>query len=485
LIQHRLAAPAAVLAVYLISRAIFRGVFEVEFDASPLGWFWQYIDPPLLLSDPLRSLYYHHAQPPLFNLFLAAGLHASGDRPDLFYNAAYMAFGAGLHLALYGLLRRLDVGPWLAAVAAIGFALSPGSVLYEAWLYYSYPVAFLLLCCAIALHRLVAGGGRGRDAALFFSLLAVVGLTRSLFHISWMFFFLGLALWVLPRARKRVGAVALLPLLLVLSVHAKNAAEFGSFSTTSWFGMHLARLTTATLPPARLLELHRQGIISEVSLRAPFSTLDRYPPSLRAVPGDTPDHPVLRSETKTNGSRNLNHIAYVEISRRYTADALAIIRHDPLHYIRALSKSWLIFSMPPSAYWFLDQNRDRIGGYVRFWNAIVYGDFSSLGTPATQPDRMRRSYLRTRFSWTFALFATLSLAFALRESVQALRTRTHLANGATLLFMVLTVLFVGVVGNAVELRENNRYRFLVEPLVAVLLIHMANVVWNHIRSALR
>jgi hypothetical protein len=98
---------------------------------------------------------------------------------------------------------------------------------------------------------------------------------------------------------------------------------------------------------------------------------------------------------------------------------------------------------------------------------------------------MRRAYLRTRFSWTFALVASLSLALALREALRALKTRTHLADAATLLFIALTVLFVAGVGNAVELRENNRYRFLVEPLIAVLSVRMLGIAWNQIRSGPR
>ena len=42
----------------------------VRFDAHALGIYYQFIDPPLLESRLLESLFYSHGQPPLFNLFL-------------------------------------------------------------------------------------------------------------------------------------------------------------------------------------------------------------------------------------------------------------------------------------------------------------------------------------------------------------------------------------------------------------------------------
>ena len=189
--RHRLAPLAAVLSGYLLSRVIFICVVGIEYDASPLGWFWQYIDPKLLLEDPWRSLYYHHAQPPLFNVYLASVLRFSLGDPNSLFWASYLGLGLVLHGSIYAVLSALGVRLWLAVAAPIAFALSPASILYENWLFYTYPLAALLIATALSLHRLASRGFKKRDALLFFSLLATAALTRSLFHLAWILFFTG------------------------------------------------------------------------------------------------------------------------------------------------------------------------------------------------------------------------------------------------------------------------------------------------------
>ncbi len=42
----------------------------IRFAAETLGTLYQYLDPSILQDDLLRGIYYLHAQPPLFNVFL-------------------------------------------------------------------------------------------------------------------------------------------------------------------------------------------------------------------------------------------------------------------------------------------------------------------------------------------------------------------------------------------------------------------------------
>src|SRR5580698_4457485 len=56
-----------VLAVFLLSRiAYFAAGFR--FNATPVAEFWQMIDPELMRTDLLRSIWYLHMQPPGYNL---------------------------------------------------------------------------------------------------------------------------------------------------------------------------------------------------------------------------------------------------------------------------------------------------------------------------------------------------------------------------------------------------------------------------------
>ncbi|MEE8381690.1 MAG: hypothetical protein V3R78_07440, partial [Thermodesulfobacteriota bacterium] len=55
--------------IFILSRIIFyyKGG---SFLATPIAFAKQYLDPVLLESDLLRSIFYLHSQPPLFNFFL-------------------------------------------------------------------------------------------------------------------------------------------------------------------------------------------------------------------------------------------------------------------------------------------------------------------------------------------------------------------------------------------------------------------------------
>ena len=470
--QHRLAPLAAVLLGYLLSRLIFIAVVGIEYDASPLGWFWQFIDPKLLLEDPWRSLYYHHAQPPLFNVYLAAVLRFSGGDPSSLLWASYLGFGLVLHGSIYAVLTALGVRLWLAVAAPIAFALSPASILYENWLFYTYPLATLLVATALSLHRLASRDFRKRDALLFFSLLATAALTRSLFHLAWILFFTGLTLYVAGERRRRLLPAALVPLVLVFSVYFKNWVEFGSFSTSSWLGMNLARLVVESVPAEEREELERQGTISAVSLVPPFSFLKKYPvalrqPELRDRSGHV-DHPVLISPVKSTRAVNLNHLAYIEISRLYRADALTLIRRDPVRYLNSVANGWLLFTLPPSEYSFLKRNRERLSGWDGAWNTAIYGVASAFRSDVVAPDLNDREYLQYRVSYFWVGLTIVSLVLAIYRGLKDI-SRGEPGNGLCLLYLSLTFLYVSIVGNTFDYRENNRMRFMIEPIITVLI----------------
>jgi len=76
---------------------------------------------------------------------------------------------------MYALLVRLKIAPPSAPPITILFIARPICVLYENWLFYTYPVTLLL--CASALFPPVLVASSFADALTFFSLLALTVLT--------------------------------------------------------------------------------------------------------------------------------------------------------------------------------------------------------------------------------------------------------------------------------------------------------------------
>ena len=178
-----------ILVVFILSR-IFFFYMGIRFDASNFVSGWQFIDPELLKNNLFQSIYHLHAQPPLFNLFLGSILKLFPQSYTQIFNLIYLAFGLMLSVSIFLIMVRLRVPNKLSAILTILFMVSPATILYENWLFYTYPLAVLLCLSALFLHRYFSSDGTLRDGIVFFILLSLIILTRSLFHISWFLLFI-------------------------------------------------------------------------------------------------------------------------------------------------------------------------------------------------------------------------------------------------------------------------------------------------------
>uniref|UniRef100_A0A7C4GFV7 Glycosyltransferase RgtA/B/C/D-like domain-containing protein n=1 Tax=candidate division WOR-3 bacterium TaxID=2052148 RepID=A0A7C4GFV7_UNCW3 len=454
-------AAAAVAVGFFASRLLYAGA-GVRFDATSLDWFWQYLELSALRYRLGESLLHLHSQPPVMNLVLGLVLKLAPGRESAVLAAVYLFLGLGLALGLYLLMLELGVRRWLAAGLAGLFAVSPACVLYENWLFYSYPVAVGLVFAALFWARYMRTS-RTRDAFGMFALSGLVALTWSLFHLVWLGGLFAAALLLRPRLRRKTLVAAVIPLLVVTGWYAKNLARFGQFSASTWGGMSFAKMTNGMLSPTERRELYQAGLITGVSLVPPFSDLQSYGQIAERV--QRTGIPVLDEPAKPSGVPNYNHLAYIEISRRVGEDAWRILRAKPTAYLRGLAESWLIFFLPTDGYVFLARNRERIRGLVNFANAVL-GRLSrqdDLGLRHTDPARYCRDGLLNCQLWVilayFGLFGA-GLAWVFGRG-----RRREPDAGSGLAFVWLTVGFGALAGNALEVGENSRFRLVLDPLV--------------------
>jgi hypothetical protein len=141
-------------------------------------------------------------------------------------------------------------------------------------------------------------------------------------------------------------------------------------------------------------------------------------------------------------------------------------------YLEAVRDAYLFYALPASDVLFLGPNRARVERLDEIASALLYGSIGPLrGRPfSAEQDRMTVAYLtaRTSFLWLGAI--VVALGFAVVAAWRAFgRRREASPEAATLLFIALNVLFVTLAGNAVEVTENNRFRFTFDPLIWVVL----------------
>lgn len=446
----------------------------VSFDIRPLDTSWHIIDPLLLRTDLVRSVFYLHGQPPLYNLFLGLVLKLSPDPAVISraFSLIYMVMGLLFTILVYRLLRRLGAAQSTSFLVTALFMLSPAVILYENIPYYTYPVAVLLCVCALYFHKMVSGF-RFVDALVLFMTMAVLIHTRSLFQIQWFVVLAMYALWAMPGNRRQILAAAAVPFLLVVLLYAKNGVIIGHFATSSWLGMSFSKVATL---PIELSERHamvRAQVLSPLALKRPYRPPERYPFYTARAEANPTGVPVLDRQRKSTGHINFNYIAYVGVSDQYLEDALVALKTHPLTYLTTMGTAYQIFFRPSGQYKFLVENRSDIESWTRFFNLFIAGQPVYVTDPSTTHGGPGSIAYFTVAGFIICILWGSVLAY--RFLVLGERRPVQM----TLLFLWMNIVYVTVLGNAFEIGENQRFRFLINAFLSIMLGVLGDSVWRN------
>ncbi len=442
----------------------------LRFDATPLSYFYQFLDPGLLRSRLAESLFYLHSQPPLFNLFLGVVLKLFPHHEEMAFNVIYLGMGLGLYVALYALMRRAGVSRAIALAASTWFAASPAFVLYEHWLFYTFPIALLLVISCLLFSSSLA---RPRFWPSF-GLFGVVFLLCTLCSTFHLVFFLSVMAALLAarwRNRRAILAAAVAPLVLLVGLYAKQYVLFGQLTTSSWFGMNSSSVTVRAVPVERRQALVAERKLTPLAMIPRFSELGAYPAAYAKVRGLERVR-ALRQIRKSTGANNFNHLAYIAISEDYLRDDLYVLRHQPKYALVGWLNSWLCYFRSASDYPLLYGNLGRIAPVNILYDYLCYGKVPRY--------RLHLGPIPVYFAAPYAeprlyLFLVLGLPLLVVCGIR-LALRGHsgdLCLGSDqrvlLLYLCANIIYVALVGNAFEVGENHRLRFATDPLYAVLL----------------
>jgi hypothetical protein len=461
---------------------ILYALLGVYFDASTYPGYMQFIDATLLETRMLESLWYFHAHPPLLNLFVGVGEKLFGAGAEFFFSLVFHALGVLIAFCVYALTWRLSGSRLAAGIVTVVMVFSPAFVLYENWLMYTFPSVALLTLSALLLHQYVQTR-KTPWAVGFFGVLAALLLIRSLFHIAWLVVVIAALVVVMRDYRRQLLAAAAVPLLVVVLWYAKNYYLFGTFSSSTMLGLGMSNIATLTVPKEQLQPLVENGTLT------PFALVSRYEQRyvlFASQPYLQPRGiPVIDQVTKKNGSYNYNNIQMVAMNRVYTHDAIEVIKHFPASYVIGLVISNRLFFSPPSmnAYFNL-QNRLAARPLDLVYNPLLYG---------ARPDAQRMQQPHFGLPSPYKLEVNTSLALFLAWWIVLGYTYSQLrgwlikgraavdARAVVMGFYLLTGLYLYIVGTGLELAENYRYRYNIEPLMLV----MATVAITHLIRTVR
>jgi hypothetical protein len=435
----------------------------VRFDAQPLWEYLQYADPVLLRDDPLRTVWYLHSQPPLFNAFLALVLVAFPGREAAVLQMTFLGLGLALTLSSYALMCGLGAQRRIALLVGAAATVSPVTVLFEQWLIYTLPVAVMLAASALLLLRHARRGG-WPSALGFCVMLCLVTWTRGTFHPVWAL--AGMAGLVLcsPLSRRRAISAAILPAVLVLALPLKTLLVFGTSSCGQvYLDVNLWMMTVGRLDAAERERLVSAGTLS------PISRIDVFPTPLRSYDRIVPPGPptgisILDQEVKSSGAPNWHNRRTLQIGRRYRQDGLAALRARPETYLRSVVTNCGRLFLPAS----------ETGTHRKSHNALILRRWTDLW------NLLVAGAVAPRWPGLLVL-AGLPLLFGLGvvESLRWLRGWRRRAPGAapgpgpaagvTILYMTCTIAYACGLTVLLSAGDQNRYRYeLVSFQVALL-----------------
>ena len=470
------------ITVFIISRCLFFAV-GVRFDASPLEDFLQFIDLPLLKERLLESIFFLHSQPPLFNLFLGIMIKIFPQHYAQAFHGVYLIVGLLFFLSLFSLMKRLGIRDTLAFWCTVLFMMSPAVILYENWLFYSYPVAAILCFSALFLHRFVEKF-RFSDGLVFFALLAALALIRSVFHLYWFLIILSWLVLSYHQQWKKVVLTALIPFLCAGLVYLKNFIIFGTFSVSAVFlNAQLAQVTILGFTDKEINALVQDNKISLLTFKeigTGFYDIGRYYQEYLDV--KLTGIPVLDQHIKSSGYPNYNSLLSLMTSQYYRDDALSVLRYDRRGYWRAVKQACQMYFFPGPTDVVLNNRK-----WIRDYEDIYYFPFYHLnqlngrhlyerllwhlyGFHQIQWDGISRVWF---FSVVLTYLVVIGFAgyFLIRHSRQGEGPQ---ACCMTLLFICFNIVYNFIGHNFLIFLGNNRYRFDVDAFYLVLFAFCLN-----------
>lgn len=438
-----------IVAVFLLSR-VWVHEAGVRFNTSLLQWGWQVLDEEQLRHNLAESIWYLHAQPPLYNLLIGLVLKCSFGYEAYVFQYLYLTLGLAVALMLANTLRKLGVTAAAVFLLTLFFVCSPAALLYENWVFYTQLELFWMMAVTWAAVRVFTGGAKTKDLFLLFGCMACLCLTRSLYH--WLLF-VAVAAWVLivAKEKKRVWLTAPVPFLLLMGWYLKTWVLFGSFSASTWFGMNFARLSYN--PHTEL------GKINLWKSPATYDSLFHFGPSPYPAP-------VVSSPTKANGNWNLNHFGYIQVAKQFQKEAWAEFRRNPKTYRENVKQAFLIYFEPSAQhrFGFLEPNYSKLDALNRWYTLGYRYPTGQIG----------KDLVWITIAGYLSVFLGGLLLFFWPGTSTALRHTTGV--------LLVLVLFVSLAGNLFEIYENNRFRFPTIPLVLILAATQIQVLANYVRQ---
>lgn len=449
-----------IILIFIVSRLLMM-FLDIRMNIRPLYIYWQYLDVETLKQHLLTGVWFDHAQPPVFNMFLGFMLKCFGESA-LAFGVVFKIISLANGLLLYSLIKKLTRIPKLPLWITVAFLLSPATLIFECELFYTTVVSLLLLTTIYFIFRFHAKPSGANITGVFLPMVLLC-LTRSVYHILWLSFIAAVMLiyYMKKAGFREIMTAGILSILLVGSWYAKNKILFGKFTLSTWIGMNLARNVFHDHPVTDSNRIEAYQTFSRISVYKKFIDTG-YEKKYRGLN----DRDLLQ-EMKNDRFINENNVNYIPISDSFQKASIARIKEDPGSYLKNVIQSAILYFTPSTNYTFALRQAEKIKYYD-----VIYSFNLTHFSHGKQERRIALTLSALPKLLCYALVFFIITGHCIRNRSVSFWN----------LFIGLTISFVFVVSSFLEHYENMRFRFETEPLFLILAAQAINIVYNKIRA---
>lgn len=458
--------PAAAVWSFVYVALVFTGV---GFDTGYLNYGWQLVPWDVLTSDPLRSLWYLHVQPPGWNFFLGVPSWMSPLSDRVTVQALMFVVGLLVVVLAARLAGRLGASRRTAIVVSLVATLHPEVLKGAFEPNYELGVAALLLAVCLAVVRLDRRTRFSRAFVVLSVVLTVLVMTRSLYHpLLIPVILVPLGLWGRRVLTRRGLLVAVLvPLVVVGGWMVKNQVLFGHANLSSWFGMNLQRAVIPVLDVDELEEMYAQGDVSDIAMIGPFGRYSLYEPVVEPCEPSRSHRSLSEPMRATDAeSPNFNYECFLPLFDQAGRDAWAVIREHPDAWLEG--RLWSLRTTAAVA----DRPGDSPSVVMRVLDdvySIARLDYRGvLSTEGWGTPIYGRLAAPTDFGLLLIPLYGSLVAAGFVVGVRGWRRRSMGSDDWAIAIAAALAAFTVVVGAVAELGEQSRFRTAVDPLATVV-----------------
>jgi hypothetical protein len=446
-----------IVAVFVVTRML-TWFLGLHMSSWPLYAYWQYLDVNTLKNHLIRGIWYDHAQPPGFNLFLGIVLKIGGEGSAYLFAAVLKLISFANGLLIFSILKRLAVADPLPLFSSLAYLISPATLIFECELFYTSTVSLLLLLTVYFLIR-YADSQKGWFAFGIFFPLTLLCLTRSVYHIIWLFVVIAVLLFYFRKSASlhKLILFSLFSIMLVGGWYLKNKIIFGRFTSSTWVGMNMAR---------NVFHDNEVRDSSQIEAYAPFSRISVYRKFLDPHFDDAfkgLNDADLLTEMKNDSFINETEVSYILVSDLYQQASSNYIRTHPGAYLKNVFQSSILYFTPATVYSLALEESKKIK---------IYDLLYSLNCTHFANSKQDRRILLTISAIPKMLLYFLVFFVLIRQWVR------NKSTGVWNIFILLTIGFVFSVGSFFEHYENMRFRFETEPLFLILAAQVLAILYS-------